>query len=277
VDSPRRILQSRGLRPKHSWGQNFLADEEAVGAIAAAVRLSPGETVIELGAGLGHLTRALLDTGAQVVAVERDRDLIEPLSSLGAERLRVVAANAADVRFAALAGTRPVAVVGNLPYQLTSPILFQVLEQHADVSRAVFTVQKEVAERVAAAEGTRASGLLTILLGLWFDTELLFTLGPGSFHPPPAVDSAVLRLVARSAPRAEVGDEAHFRRVVKAAFAQRRKTLQNSLQSDRSLGSAASVRAALASARIDPGRRAETLGVAEFARLSEALRAAASP
>lgn len=277
MDSPRRILQSRGLRPKHSWGQNFLADEEAVAAIAAAVRLSPGETVIELGAGLGHLTRALLDTGAEVVAVERDRDLIEPLSSLGAERLRVVAANAADVRFAALAGTRPVAVVGNLPYQLTSPILFQVLEQHADVSRAVFTVQKEVAERVAAAEGTRASGLLTILLGLWFDTEVLFTLGPGSFHPPPAVDSAVLRLVARGAPRAEVGDEAHFRRVVKAAFAQRRKTLQNSLQSDRSLGTAASVRAALASARIDPGRRAETLGVAEFARLSEALRAAASP
>lgn len=277
MDSPRRILQSRGLRPKHSWGQNFLADEEAVAAIAAAVRLSPGETVIELGAGLGHLTRALLDTGAEVVAVERDRDLIEPLSSLGAERLRVVAANAADVRFAALAGTRPVAVVGNLPYQLTSPILFQVLEQHADVSRAVFTVQKEVAERVAAAEGTRASGLLTILLGLWFDTEVLFTLGPGSFHPPPAVDSAVFRLVARGAPRAEVGDEAHFRRVVKAAFAQRRKTLQNSLQSDRSLGTAASVRAALASARIDPGRRAETLGVAEFARLSEALRAAASP
>ena len=277
MDSPRRILQSRGLRPKHSWGQNFLADDEAVAAIAAAVRLSPGETVVELGAGLGHLTRALLDTGAQVVAVERDRDLIEPLSSVGGERLRVVAANAADVRFAALAGTRPVAVVGNLPYQLTSPILFQVLGQHADLSRAVFTVQKEVAERVAAAEGTRASGLLTILLGLWFDTELLFTLGPGSFHPPPAVDSAVLRLVARSTPRAEVGDEAHFRRVVKAAFAQRRKTLQNSLQSDRSLGTAASVRAALASARIDPTRRAETLGVSDFGRLSEALRAAASP
>lgn len=277
MDSPRRILQSRGLRPKHSWGQNFLADEQAVAAIAAAVQLSSGETVVELGAGLGHLTRALLDTGAQVVAVERDRDLIEPLSSVGGERLRVVAANAADVRFAALAGTRPVAVVGNLPYQLTSPILFQVLEQHADLSRAVFTVQREVAERVAAAEGTRASGLLTILLGLWFDTELLFTLEPGSFHPPPAVDSAVLRLVARSTPRAEVADEAHFRRVVKAAFAQRRKTLQNSLQSDRSLGTAASVRAALASARIDPTRRAETLGVADFGRLSEALRAAARP
>jgi len=248
-----------------------------VSAIAAAVRLSPGEAVVELGAGLGHLTRALLDTGAQVVAVERDRDLIEPLSSLGGERLRVVPANAAEVRFAELAGTRPVAVVGNLPYQLTSPILFQLLDQHAEISRAVFTVQKEVAERVAAAEGTRASGLLTILLGLWFDAELLFTLRPDSFHPPPAVDSAVLRLVALSAPRAEVPDEPHFRRVVKAAFAHRRKTLQNSLQSDRSLGPVSAVRAALEAARIDPGRRAETLGVAEFARLAEALRAQARP
>ena len=105
------------------------------------------------------------------------------------------------MRFAELAGTRPVAVVGNLPYQLTSPILFQVLDQHRDVSRAVFTVQKEVAERVAAGEGTRASGLLTVLLGVWFDAELLFTLAPASFHPSPAVDSAVLRLVARSTPR----------------------------------------------------------------------------
>jgi 16S rRNA (adenine1518-N6/adenine1519-N6)-dimethyltransferase len=277
VDSPRRILQSRGLRPKHSWGQNFLADEEAVAAIASAVRLTPRDTVVELGAGLGHLTRALLASGATVVAVERDRDLIEPLSSLGGEHLRVIAGNAAEVRFAELAGTRPVAVVGNLPYQLTSPILFQVLEQHRDVSRAVFTVQKEVAERVAAVEGTRASGLLTILLGVWFDAELLFTLPPASFHPPPAVDSAVLRLLARAQPRAEVVDEAHFRRVVKAAFAQRRKTLQNSLQSDRSLGPTAVVRSALESAGIDPRRRAETLKVAEFARLAEALRAAARP
>lgn len=277
MDSPRRILQLRGLRPKHSWGQNFLADEEAVAAIAAAVRLAPGETVVELGAGLGHLTRALLDTGAEVVAVERDRDLLEPLSAVGSERLRVVAANAAEVQFAALAGTRPVAVVGNLPYQLTSPILFQVLDQHRDVSRAVFTVQKEVAERVTAAEGTRASGLLTILLGVWFDAELLFVLPPASFHPAPAVDSAVLRLSARPVPRAEVADEAHFRRVVKAAFAQRRKTLQNSLQSDRSLGTVATVRASLAAADIDPRRRAETLGVAEFARLAEALRGAAPP
>jgi 16S rRNA (adenine1518-N6/adenine1519-N6)-dimethyltransferase len=236
------------------------------------VRLAPGETVVELGAGLGHLTRALLDTGAQVVAVERDRDLIEPLSTLGSERLRVIAGNAAEVRFAELAGTRPVAVVGNLPYQLTSSILFQVLEQHRDVSRAVFTVQKEVAERVTAAEGTRASGLLTVLLGVWFDAELLFTLTADSFHPPPAVDSAVLRLVTRAVPRAEVSDATHFRRVVKAGFAQRRKTLQNSLQSDRALGPAAAVRAALTSAGIDPGRRAETLTVAEFARLAEALR-----
>ena len=273
MDSPRRILQSRGLRPKHSWGQNFLADEEAVAAIAAAAQLSPGETAVELGAGLGHLTRALLDSGAQVVAVERDRDLIEPLSSVGGERLRVVAANAAEVRFAELAGTRPVVVVGNLPYR-PRPSSSRCWTS-TGTSLAPSSPSEGGGGAGGGLGGHRASGLLTVLLGLWFDAELLFTLSPHSFHPPPAVDSAVLRLVARQSPRAEVADEAHFRRVVKAAFAQRRKTLQNSLQSDPVMGPAGAVRAALASAGIDPVRRAETLTVAEFARLAEALRGAA--
>jgi 16S rRNA (adenine1518-N6/adenine1519-N6)-dimethyltransferase len=271
LDSPREILRQRGLRPKRSWGQNFLADPAALAEIAAAARLVPGETVVELGPGLGHLTSALLETGARVVAVERDRDMVAALSELPAERLTIVAANAAAVNFAELAGTSSVVVVGNLPYQLTSPILFQVLDQHRSVSRAVFTVQKEVAQRVAAPVGTRSGGILTVLLGLWFEAELLSVLPAALFHPPPQVDSAVLRLTALARPRAQVEDGAHFRRVVKAAFAQRRKTILNSLQSDPTLGEASRVRAALEAASIEPRTRAEALSIEDFARLSRAL------
>ncbi len=271
LDSPREILRQRGLRPKRSWGQNFLADPAALAEIAAAARLVPGETVVELGPGLGHLTSALLETGARVVAVERDRDMVAALSELPAERLTIVAANAAAVNFAELAGTSSVVVVGNLPYQLTSPILFQVLDQHRSVSRAVFTVQKEVAQRVAAPVGTRSGGILTVLLGLWFEAELLSVLPAALFHPPPQVDSAVLRLTALARPRAQVEDAAHFRRVVKAAFAQRRKTILNSLQSDPTLGDAARLRAALEASSIEPRTRAEALSIEDFARLSRAL------
>ncbi len=273
MDSLRAILARRGLRPKYSWGQNFLGDPSALEQIAAALQLSPGEPVVELGPGLGHLTRALLDKGARVIAVERDRDMVEALGELSSERLCVVAANAAEVNFARLAGVERVAVVGNLPFHLTSPILFNVLEQRETVSRAVFTVQKEVAERLTADPGSRTYGLLTVLLGLWFRAHLLFTLPARLFHPPPQVDSAVLRLSALLVPRAEVTGEAHFRRVVKAGFAHRRKTLLNSLQSDRTLGTAEAIRGALLAAGVDPVRRAETLSVEEFAAVERALAA----
>ena len=272
ADSPRRMLQKRGLRPKHAWGQNFLDDGRVLADIVQAARLGPGSVVVELGAGLGHLTRVLLDTGARVVAVERDRDMVHVLEETPAERLTVVAANAARLDLAVVAGTRPLTLVGNLPYHLTSPILFEVLEQHRDLVRCVFTVQKEVADRVAAGEGVRSGGLLTVLLGVWFDASVVRVVPASAFHPPPKVDSAVLLLEHRSTPRAEVSDEAWFRKVVKAAFSHRRKTLLNSLRSDPELGEAASIRKALGAAGIEPSRRAETLGVGEFARLAGALR-----
>ena len=272
VDSPRRMLQQHGLRAKHSWGQNFLDDEAVLGDIVHAARLGPDSVVVELGAGLGHLTRALLDSGARVVAVERDPDMLRVLRDSSAERLTVVAANAARLDLARVAGTRPLTLVGNLPYQLTSSILFEALDQHADLLRCVFTVQKEVAERVAAGEGARSGGILTVLLGVWFDASIVRIVPARAFHPPPKVDSAVLLLEHRAAPRADVGDDAFFRKVVKAGFSQRRKTLSNALQSDRALGDAGRIRAALAEAGIESMRRAETLSVADFARLARALR-----
>jgi 16S rRNA (adenine1518-N6/adenine1519-N6)-dimethyltransferase len=276
--NPVEILRRHGLKPKQSWGQNFLSDDYTLGEIAAAVALHAGEPVVELGPGLGHLTMHLLATGAQVTAVERDRDMVTVLEELRSAlppeesaRLKIVAGNAATVDFAEVAGAPKVAVVGNLPYHLTSPILFRVLEQRPTVSRAVFTLQSEVVTRLAASPGGREYGILSVLLGLYFEIEHLHTLPAHLFHPPPRVDSAVVRLTALARPRAEIRSDERFRKVVKAGFAQRRKTLLNSLKSDKTLGSPAELLAALQGAGIDPQRRAETLSPQEFAALERAL------
>lgn len=271
MDTPREILQRHGLRAKHSWGQNFLGDPDILEAIAESLELREGEPVVELGPGLGHLTRFLAATGARVTAVEKDRDMIAVLEKEAIPGVRVVAGNAATVDFAQVAGVPEVKVAGNLPYHLTSSILFQVLEQRAQVTRAVFTLQKEVVERLAAEPGTRDYGLLTVLLGLYFDIDQVAMLPARLFHPPPKVDSAVVRLTRLKAPRAPVVDGDRFIRLVKAAFAHRRKTLLNSLKSDRVLATPEQYATALEAAGIDPTRRAETLSPEEFAALERAL------
>lgn len=272
ADSPSELLRRYGLRPKHSWGQNFLGDEHALDRIAQAANLQPGEPVVELGPGLGHLTQKLLATGAAVTAIERDRDMVRVLEDQRLPGLKVVAGNAADIDFAQAAGVPEVVVVGNLPYHLSSSILFQVLDQREHVRRAVFTLQQEVVTRLAAPPGNRDYGLLTVLLGLYFEVEELFSLPAHLFTPPPQVDSAVVRLDRLPKPRAEVKSHERFVRLVKAGFVQRRKTLINSLKSDSSLGGAEELKAALEAAGVDPGRRAETLSPEEFAAIERALR-----
>lgn len=272
--SPSELLRRHGLKAKHSWGQNFLGDPEVLGRIVRAANLQPGEPVVEIGAGLGHLTRALLATGAKVTAIERDRDMIRVLAGIKDPNLKVVEANAVGLDYARMAGVERVAVVGNLPYHLSSSILFALLEQRKTISHAVFTLQKEVVTRLAATPGNRDYGLLTALLGLFFEIDELFDLPAHLFHPPPNVDSAVLRLDSLPKPRGEITDDGRFIRLVKAAFAQRRKTLLNSLKSDKSLGGGEVLRAALEKAGIDGMRRAETLSPAEFAAIESALPAA---
>ncbi|HYV44551.1 MAG TPA: 16S rRNA (adenine(1518)-N(6)/adenine(1519)-N(6))-dimethyltransferase RsmA [Myxococcaceae bacterium] len=271
MTSPRDLLRIHYLLPKRSWGQNFLGDPDLLRRIAEAVELQPGDAVVELGAGLGHLTRALAATGARVVAVERDRDLVKVLEGENLPGVQLVAGNATDLKFAELAGVPEVAVAGNLPYHLSSPILFEVLDQYASVTRAVFTLQEEVVDRIFAAPGTRESGVLTVLLQHHFDVEKLFRIPSHLFHPPPKVESAVVRLRRLPRPRAEVRSEERFRRVVKAAFAQRRKTLLNSMRSASGLATPEQLAAALQSAGIDPTRRGETLGIEELAAIERAL------
>jgi 16S rRNA (adenine1518-N6/adenine1519-N6)-dimethyltransferase len=267
--APRALLQKYGLRAKRSWGQNFLGDEEILDHIARLASPAAGERVVELGSGLGHLTARLVARGAKVIAVERDRDMARVLRGELGAAVEILEADAARLDYAPLAAGGRVAVVGNLPYHLTSPILFSLLDQVASVSRAVFLLQREVAERLAAAPGTKDWGLLSVLLQREADVSIERVVPPGAFLPPPKVESAVLRASFRPS-RDAVRDPARFRALVKAGFAQRRKTLANALRAARVVEDAA-LAAALAAAGVDPARRGETLTVAEWAALERAL------
>lgn len=269
LEHPKDMLRRLGLTPKHSWGQNFLSDERVLERIVEEALLRPGEPCVELGPGLGHLTRILLGTGARITAVERDRDMVEALKRQKLEGLQLVEGNAAETDFAAVAKADQVVVVGNLPYHLSSPILFEVLDQVDHVPRAVFTLQKEVVDRLTARPGEREAGVLTVMLALRFRIECAFDVPAHFFHPPPKVDSAVLKLTRLTQPSAQVTSEARFRKVVKAGFAQRRKTLSNSLKTEKTLCD--DWGPVLVSAGIDGQRRAETLTVQEFAAIERAL------
>jgi 16S rRNA (adenine1518-N6/adenine1519-N6)-dimethyltransferase len=272
MQSPKQILDARGLRAKKSWGQNFLADSWLLGELAGASGAGPSDVVVELGAGLGHLTEALLQTGAQVIAVERDRDMAASLrASLGDQpRLTVIEANAATLSLEELHLPVVPIVVGNLPYHLSSAILFHFLEQRRLVSRMLFTLQEEFADRLAADPGSRTYGVLSVLAQAVARVERLFTLPATAFHPPPKVSSAAVLLTPLVIPRASLADEPHFAEVVRGAFAQRRKTVANSLRG----AGFADAAEALTEAGLDPMRRAETLSVEDFDRLATHLRAA---
>jgi len=267
--SPRALLEKHGLRAKKSWGQNFLGDEEILDHIARLAVEAAGDRVIELGAGLGHLTARLLARGADVIAVERDRDLAAVLREELGGRIRLLEADAARLEYLPLARGGKVAVVGNLPYHLTSPILFGLLDQADVVGRAVLLVQREVAERLAAAPGTKAWGLLSVLLQHRAQVSVERRVPAGAFLPPPKVESAVLRLAFGPA-RAPVADPVRFRRLVKAGFAQRRKVLANALAAGR-IAPGEELASALGRAGIDARRRGETLTVEEWAALDRAL------
>lgn len=275
--SPRELLDRHGLRAKKSWGQNFLGDEGILDDIARLAAPDAGEVVLELGAGLGHLTARLLARGARVVAVERDRDMAAVLRAELGGAVTLLEADAARLDLAALArehgrapeggGAPRLAVAGNLPYHLTSPILFSILDQVEHVVRAVFLLQREVAERLAAPQGSRDWGLLSVLLQREADVSVERIVPRGAFWPPPQVESAVLCALLRP-PADPVLDRARFRRLVKAGFGQRRKTLRNALSR---IAGPEVLGAAFEAAGVDPARRGETLSLAEWAALERAL------
>jgi len=227
--------------------------------------------VVELGAGLGHLTAALLDLGCHVIAVERDRDMAAALRDhFGSEpKLQLLEANAATLDLATLSpqGT-PLTIVGNLPYQLSSAILFRMLDQRALVRRLIFLLQAEFVERMAAPSGGRDYGVLSIQAQALAQVTPLFDVPASAFHPRPSVDSMVVELVPLAQPRVDAALAPLFTRVVRGAFQQRRKTLSNALTN----AGLTRAKEALQLTHIDGQRRAETLDIEDFVRLATALQ-----
>lgn len=274
------LLKRHRLRPKKRLGQNFLVDDRVLARILDAAELTGREAVLEIGPGLGGLTRALAGRAWRVLAVEKDRSLAPVLSEVleGADNVRVLWADALELDLKAVCaqyfGDRPVRVAANLPYYVTTPILMKLLEEGPPVERIVVMVQREVAERLTAEPGTKAYGALTVAVRWYAErVEWVARVPPSSFVPRPAVDSAVVRLDLRPRER-EDRESLRLFRVVRAAFGQRRKTLLNALSHAfaEDLGREA-VRRALAEASVAPERRGEELTLEEFIRLAKALDA----
>ncbi len=252
-------------RPRKRFGQHFLHDPNILHRIVAAIRPAPGEHVVEIGPGLGALTRPLLAAAGELDVVELDRDLLAPLHTYcaGVGTLRIHQADALTFNFAALRGNGPpLRLAGNLPYNISTPLLFHLLAQVEHVRDLHFMLQKDVVDRMAAQPGEEAYGRLSVMLQYRCRVEPLFTVGPEAFRPPPQVWSAVVRLVPHATAPVRVRNEQRFAEIVRLAFAQRRKTLRNSL---RDALDATQIKAA----GIDPSVRPETLAVAAFAALSE--------
>jgi 16S rRNA (adenine1518-N6/adenine1519-N6)-dimethyltransferase len=248
---------------KKSLGQHFLHERGVVERILLAVDPKPGDHLVEIGPGQGAMTFPLLQRHGRLTAIEFDRDLLAPLTEAARAHgtLTLVHANVLDVDFTALAGGAPIRLVGNLPYNLSSPILFHALDHATVVQDMHFMLQKEVVERMAAPPGSKVYGRLSVMLQAWCEVTALFTVGPGAFRPPPKVDSAVVRLVPRPPASVGIADPARFAALVRDAFGQRRKTLRNAL-------SRLCDETTLRAAGIDPQARAEQLPVADFVRLS---------
>ena len=291
-----RILQAFHLKADKNLGQNFLVEESVVNRIAKAAELTPEDTVLEIGPGIGTLTQALAMTGASVVSVELDKRLIPVLQeTVGAyKNVRIVQGDILKVNIpeiiASVAENRngsetndnvseakdlqseaempqTFKVCANLPYYITTPIIMYLLEQKLPLERLVVMVQKEVAERMTAGPGGREYGAISVAMQYYTEPKIAFIVKAGSFLPAPKVDSAVLVCKKRNKPPVEVPDEKTFFKVVAAAFSVRRKMLNNSLKNMGGL-TGEQVKAWLDRAGIDGRRRAETLSLEEFAMLA---------
>ncbi len=281
MPTARELLARYGLLPKKALGQNFLVDPRVQERIVAATAVTATDVVVEIGAGLGALTARMLPSAGKLIAIERDARLAAILrAELGlAPNLEIVEGDALEVDLAAIARAagRPLVVVGNLPYVVTSPVIFATIAAAAGgqvVDRAIFMVQKEVAQRMLSPPGSRDYGRLSVMVQQAAEAEMLFHVGAGAFLPPPAVTSTVVRLRPRTRPLVEVSDPSLFERVVREAFGTRRKMLRRALEP--AFGATRALDA-LTAAGIAPTRRAEELSVADFARLAKALAHARAP
>lgn len=262
------LLRKYGLRPDHSLGQNFLVDPAGLDKVISAAQIAPGEDVLEIGSGLGNLTRLLAVAARQVVAVEIDPHLIPPLREvLGVyQNVRIVEGDILNLNPAELMESGSYLVVANIPYYITSALLRQLLETRTPPKRLVLTVQQEVAERICAKPNEMS--LLALSVQVYGHPRIVARLPAGAFYPPPKVDSAVIRVDLYPDTGMPAEQLNLFFRLAKAGFSQKRKTLRNTLRGGMAWSKEHS-EAILTRAGIDPNRRAETVSLDEWKTLAE--------
>lgn len=260
---------SKMHRPRKRFGQNFLHDQNVLDRIIAAADIGDDDHLMEIGPGPGALTNRLMATGRPLMAIEIDRDLAAAMIEKDLPGLNVVVGDALRLDWSTLLTSPPYKLIANLPYNISSQVLFKTLEHRHKFSRLVLMFQKEVGDRLVAEKGTRDYGVLSVLMQTWFSIERVVKVPPSSFRPPPKVDSVVLRFDPLQAPVVVLKDEDLYRKLVKDSFAQRRKTLRNSLSG--SGWDTEQLDKTFAETGIDPRRRGETLSLEEFGILANAL------
>ena len=253
-----------GHRPRKRFGQHFLIDSSVIDAIVHAVGPSASDTIVEIGPGQGAITTPLLVNAGAMHVVELDRDLAKALRRQYAQesKLSIHEADALQFDFATLGNA--LRIVGNLPYNISTPLLFHLLQYREHIVDLHFMLQKEVVDRMAAGPGSRTYGRLSIMLGCYFSIAALFDVDRSAFDPPPDVTSAVVRLAPLPQGTYDIRDADHLSKLVATAFSQRRKTIRNALRQ-------VADEAMLEAAGIDPGLRPEAIAIAEYVRLSNTL------
>jgi 16S rRNA (adenine1518-N6/adenine1519-N6)-dimethyltransferase len=273
--SIRKELAEYGLTPRKRWGQHFLVDKNILNKIIQTAEISREDTVLEVGAGLGEMTLALARQSKKVIAVEIDTKLVEIVRRKTAfcPNVEVIGSDILKVDFKELLGQdrRPIKVVANLPYQISTPLLFRFIEERENFSTLTLMVQREVAERMVAPPGGKDYGPLSIFVQVFLDLSIRFSVKPSCFFPPPKVDSAVIQLTWKETPVVRREEEDWFRKVVRGCLGYRRKTLINALKHS-GLVLPEDAEGRMKEAGIDSHRRPETLAIGEFVRLSQVLK-----
>ena len=274
MTTPIKILRQRGIRPRKHLGQSFLQDRNITDKIIEFADIRPNETVVEIGAGLGIMTSLMAAKARRVIALEIDPDMIQILKERlqGLDHVQVIETDVLKYDFFSacpLDSSEKLKIIGNVPYQISSPLLFRLLDFRKCISSIVLMLQKEVVDRISALPGTKNYGIPSVALSMFCRVERLMDVPASCFYPKPKVVSSVLKMEVRERPLIELRDEASFRQIVRLAFAQRRKTLMNNFRNIRLQGfSPEGMLAALHASGIDGMRRAETLSAQEFGLLA---------
>lgn len=278
MTTPKEILHHYEIRPSKKLGQSFLVDVNTIHKISDACRISSGDIVVEIGAGIGVLTGILAKTAKKVIAVEIDPRLVNILQDQYGGSSNVEICSGDILKFDLYSKSSDYEskfkVIGNVPYHISSPVIFHLLANRSVISHFTLMLQKEVVERLVSPPGHKSYGVPSVLLQTYADVERLFDVSANCFYPRPKVESSIMRGTFRQKPLFEIADEALFNRLVKAAFAQRRKMLMNNLKNAKFLEEVSDdqIKSSLDKAGIDGKRRGETLSLEEFSLLANILK-----